>query len=265
MIMSAIMGAAILVILIYASYVDIKNKEIPDWISYVTAIISIISLIYFPSSLFLKDRLLAAIVVAAIVFIVSYLMYIAGLWGGGDTKLFTALSIYLSNYGYFAIALFFFIMAVSAIIYNNAVSLLFLPKLMKKRKINPVVIGFSLIAIIACLMMKFWIPSLIALFIFDYYYLKLVEKHIMIIHKRTNELVEGDWLVSEIKGVPKRNIGLTIEDIEKIKAKRIDHVLVKDGFAFIPVIAIAFIIFIVMAYYNMTGIEFLYNLLGHSY
>ena len=244
-----IVAFLITIVFLIASYIDIKAKEIPDEISYIIAVLAILSLF------FTKPNIFFVIVSASVVFLFGYSLYIAGLWGGGDTKLLGALAIYLANFGILGILLYILLMAVSGILYNNLISLFYLPNLVHRKLTNGFLSILLILLILVAIVFRYWIFFIVLILIFDLYYLKIIEKHIMIIRKKTDHLVEGDWLVSDIKGIPKRKIGLTIEDIHHIKKMGLNHVDIKDGFAFIPVMAIAFIMFMIMVYYNLVTFE----------
>jgi len=243
----------ILAILVIASYIDIKHKEIPDSISYFIALIGITSLII------LKNNLFHALLMTIIVFGFCYVLYASGLWGGGDAKLLTALTLYLSNFNYVGPLLYIFLMALSGIVYNNIIALWYLPKLIKKNKLNNKILLLVLAGLVVSLYMNSWFLALLILFGFDLYYFKKLEQDIMVITKKTKDLVEGDWLVSKIKKISLRKTGLSLEDIKEIKKQKIKSVKIKDGFAFIPAMLLAFIVFFVMMYYNIINLETIYN------
>ena len=83
--------------LIWASYYDLKSREIPDLLSYsLIAGCLGISLIYslFTSFHFFLSSILGGI----IVFSLGYIFYYFKQIGGGDVKIFTSIGIALSNF-----------------------------------------------------------------------------------------------------------------------------------------------------------------------
>jgi len=245
----------ILLILIVASYIDIKHKEIPDSISIIIAIIGLVSLIV------MRNNIFVALLMTIIVFSFSYMLYANGLWGGGDAKVLTALTLYLSNFSYIGSLTYIFLMALSGIIYNNFVAFLYLPKMIQKDKLNQKVLLLSLAGFIIAILLKSWIFALVILLGFDLYYFRRMEKEVMKITKKTKDLTEGDWLMSKVKNVPPRKTGLSLEDIKEIKRQKIKQVKIKDGFAFLPAIALAFLVFFLMVCYNVLNLEVIYDYL----
>ena len=94
MIGSVMQFAAISVLLGIGSYMDIKTREIPNWISVIVAMTAIIS--------FHLENLWRFIV-AVIFFSVALA---TGKIGGGDVKLIAALSVVCGLWGSFALLLF---------------------------------------------------------------------------------------------------------------------------------------------------------------
>lgn len=94
MIGSVVQFAAILLLLGIGSVMDIKTREIPNWISVIVAMTAIIN--------FRLDNLWG-IIVAVIFFSVAFA---TGKIGGGDVKLVAALSVVCGLWGSFALLLF---------------------------------------------------------------------------------------------------------------------------------------------------------------
>lgn len=94
MIGSVVQFAAIFILLGIGSYKDIKNREIPNWISIVIAMTAIINF---------RLENLWGLIVAVIFFSVALA---TGKIGGGDVKLITALSVVCGLWGSFALLLF---------------------------------------------------------------------------------------------------------------------------------------------------------------
>lgn len=94
MIGSVMQFAAIFILLGIGSYMDIKTREIPNWISIIVAMTAIIN--------FRLDNLWG-LIVAVIFFSVALA---TGKIGGGDVKLIAALSVVCGLWGSFALLLF---------------------------------------------------------------------------------------------------------------------------------------------------------------
>ena len=94
MIGSVMQFAAIFILLGIGSYMDIKTREIPNWISVIVAMTAVIN--------FRLDNLWG-LIVAVIFFSVALA---TGKIGGGDVKLIAALSVVCGLWGSFALLLF---------------------------------------------------------------------------------------------------------------------------------------------------------------
>ena len=94
MIGSVMQFAAIFILLGIGSYMDIKTREIPNWISVIIAITAVINF---------RLENLWGLIVAVIFFSVALA---TGKIGGGDVKLIAALSIVCGLWGSFALLLF---------------------------------------------------------------------------------------------------------------------------------------------------------------
>ncbi len=93
MIGSVMQFAAISVLLGIGSIMDIKTREIPNWISVIIALLAIINF---------RLKNLLGIIVAVIFFSVAL---VTGKIGGGDVKLIAALSVVCGLWGSFALLL----------------------------------------------------------------------------------------------------------------------------------------------------------------
>ena len=94
MIGSVVQFAAISILLGIGSVLDIKTREIPNWISVFIALSAVIN--FRPENLW-------GLVVAAIFFVAAL---VTGKIGGGDVKLIAALSVVCGLWGSFALLLF---------------------------------------------------------------------------------------------------------------------------------------------------------------
>ena len=94
MIGSVMQFAAISILLCIGSYMDIKTREIPNWISVIVAMTAIINF---------RLENLWGLIVAVIFFSVALA---TGKIGGGDVKLIAALSVVCGLWGSFALLLF---------------------------------------------------------------------------------------------------------------------------------------------------------------
>lgn len=280
-------------VLLIASYFDIRTGEIPDKIGF--GLISIPLLTSMAYSFFRNDYsfFIASISLGIAYFIVGYIPFRLGQWGGGDLKLLSGIGCtlgFLIIAGYFKetvipSCLFYFVnMGMVAFPYAllYAFILSFKPGGVFHefrnyfRKTNYIVLViFSFIPSILALLLKpkilIAIYLLPPLFIFASFYLRAFEKIALRQTIHAVELHEGDVvaedLISEGKIIASKRCieGLTQNQIERIQKlsseERIpDRITIKKGIKFVPILFIAFL-FTVLAG-NMMDIIF--NLLFGS-
>ncbi|RLG20832.1 hypothetical protein DRN74_04425 [Candidatus Micrarchaeota archaeon] len=90
--------------LLYSTYTDIKTGYVDDWLSHTLIVLGVI---FVP--IFYPHRIIEAYLIAALVFALGFVLYIFGNIGGGDVKLFTAISLLLPYYNEDIAGLFSFL------------------------------------------------------------------------------------------------------------------------------------------------------------
>ncbi|MBS3124489.1 prepilin peptidase [Candidatus Woesearchaeota archaeon] len=89
--LEVLIGVITFAALLAASYCDLRTKEVPDWISY-GLLFSVLGIELIASIVSGNWWIMASGVLGFLVlFIVGYLLYRLGQWGGGDTKLLMGL------------------------------------------------------------------------------------------------------------------------------------------------------------------------------
>ncbi len=254
----------VLLMLLIASIQDFRKREVPDSISYIlivgTLLLSftysiayntISNLIYIPLSILL-------------LFGFSYFMYLLGQWGGGDVKLMLGLSFAFTSLNIFSdksfIALFINILLFGGI-YGLIGTIIFgIIKINKLRKYlkkydAPFFIASAAIIILSVILVPFPINVFIAVgmfMIFSIRFVFLVANNLMYIQEKVSKLTQGDWLAESPKDengkkiIPERNTGLTNTDIQKLKEKGIKEVIIKIGLPFVPGIFFAVLITVLL-------------------
>ena len=262
--------------LIWASYYDLKSREIPDLLSYsLIAGCLGISLIY---SLFASfNFFLSSILGGIIVFSLGYIFYYFKQIGGGDVKIFTSIGIALSNFyvGKISLLIIFggiilivggiysLIWGINLFLKNRKQSFTELSKsLNKKRTIRRYIIILSLILVIVGIIavnLRGLIITLIFL-IYGLFYLnifvKVIEKLHFIKKIKVSELTEGDWLAKDVILNNKKLISKKEPEIEKkhiaiLKKYNIHEVWIRIGIPFVPAILITFLLTIII--YGILG------------
>ena len=79
--------------LLFSTYTDIKTGYVEDWMSHAMILLGIVLVpIFYPT------QILLSYLIAAVIFLAGYLLYIYGNMGGGDIKLFTAIALLIPFY-----------------------------------------------------------------------------------------------------------------------------------------------------------------------
>ncbi|MBU0929941.1 MAG: A24 family peptidase [Nanoarchaeota archaeon] len=265
-----------LVYLIIATIFDIKTKEVPDWLSFSLIAIALFSNLLYSLVSSEFNYIIYSLSGLLISFLFGSLMYYSRQWGGGDTKLLIGLCTLLPRYpekllSYFNPNLnlpFLFILLLNILIigglYGLFMSILLAIKnrnkfikefssLFRKYKsslflvliINIILIIVSYFLGIFIIMLPLFL--LVWIIILSYIFIKSVENSSMYKMFDVNKLVEGDWVVGNVKSKNKiiykqKLLGVTEKDINILKKYRIKKVLVKDGLPFVPAFLIGFVI-----------------------
>ena len=255
--------------LIIASITDIKTREIPDWISYSLISLAIITRIISSIQIQSFQPILLTLLGLAIGISLSLSLYYTRQWGGGDAKIFMALSaIFIISPAYFNPLInmpFLAILLINILLVAVVYSLLYIIftavknknkflEEIKTYKLKKIKIAAILISIILLLMaFKFSSNSLIIaailMLIFPYIIIltKTTEKISMIKLMPINKVTEGDWLAEDIYHnkkliINKSHPELTLKDIEKLKRLNIKNIKIKYGIPFAPTFLVAVII-----------------------
>jgi prepilin signal peptidase PulO-like enzyme (type II secretory pathway) len=193
-------------------------------------------------------------------------MYRLGQWGGGDVKLMAGISIVLSDFTQiFNFFVNFTIIGVLyGVVYNLAIGVKRWERI--RDKIRPIWTVVAVSCFVLASVLFFVLPretaylaSFVVLLVGSAKYIEVIDKHAFVQDIAVSKLVEGDWIVEEVGGVKRRGIGLTKEDIKKLKKKGIKTVKVKEGIPFVPVFFIAMLanIFVGNLFIPFLGISYL--------
>ncbi|MCL4399561.1 A24 family peptidase [Candidatus Parvarchaeota archaeon] len=250
-------------VLSIAAIFDIKNREVPDFVSYLLIGGSfMLSLLYtiYTSSLANIEFMPVSV---GILFGFAFLMYISGQWGGGDAKLmlglgmaFTSISL-SSRTSMFAvfinILLFGGIYGIFSTLVAGVLNIKKLSKYTKRYDIILIVAG-AVIILSAFMLLPYPLSWLIAFSLFmlvSMRFIYLISNNLMYVETKTEKLEEGDWLAEEVKDshgktlLQPRNIGLLKDDITKLKENNVKTVLIKIGMPFVPSILLGVLVTII--------------------
>lgn len=263
--------------LFIGSITDLKTREVPDWVNYglITSGVGLnllFSAVYSDSSFIINS-----IVGLAIFFGVAYIMFYAGQWGGGDSKMIMGLGAIIGIdvsfrepqflAGFFINALFM------GAIYGLFWSIYLAAKNKKKffmefRKIllqkNIAKAKKFMLAILALLFIIFFLHNesyikililSLAFLVLTIFYLwafvKAIEKSAMYKLVEPAKLTEGDWVVNDVYVSKKyicgpKDLGISKSQIRKLvefyKKRKVRKILIKEGIPFVPSFLAAFVV-----------------------
>jgi len=249
-------------VLIIASYADIRTREVPDWLSYgfLFAVLGIRTIFSFQLS---WNILIEGILGFAVFFLLALLFYYTNQWGGGDSKLLMGMGAVIGislplSITSWNLAWFFFSLLLLGAFYGllwilfaairkwSDFSQEIKTKLGKNRKIQlflvVLLVIFSLLGILVH-------PFLfLGAFPITIYYLLLlvtiVEKSCFLREVKVSKLTEGDWLAKPVivKGERLlRRKTLLKRDIDLLK-KKVSSVVIKEGVPFVPSFLLAYLL-----------------------
>jgi len=256
-----------LVWIIFATFQDLKTKEIANWLNF--------SLIFFALGFRFFYSLFSAgnfnffyqgLMGLAIFFILGNLFYYGRLFAGGDGKLFISLGAIIPLSYTFLITLeilfsfiviFLFAGAFYSIFFSIFLGIKNHKKIKKEigkqftknKKIFYFAIPVSIILLIFGYFEQLFIFIAILVFLLPYLYIyaKAVDEVAMVRKIKSSKLREGDWLYADVK-IGKRIIkadwgGLEKKEISFLR-KHIKIIKIREGIAFTPVFLISFLIFL---------------------
>ncbi len=260
--MDVILIAVALVVLLIASYTDLRTKEVPDWLSYgfIFATLGIRGLYSFQDG---WQIIVSGLLGFAVFYLLALLFYYTHQWGGGDSKLLMGMGAALGISYPFTQASFTPLWFLLLLLFSGAVYGMFwlgvlavqrrnclfpeLRSLLGNHKKVHLSVGFGSLLFVGA---GFFVNSLLFIIVLlvTLYYLLLflvaVQSCCFINEKDTQTLTEGDWLADEVvvKGkVILKKKTLTQHDIEKLHTHKISSVLVKEGIPFVPSFLIAYL------------------------
>ena len=265
-----------LLFLVIASIIDIRIREVPDFLNF--SLIGIGGGIAIISSLILNSwwPLLNSIIGFAVAYGVAAAMYYGGQWGGGDAKMLMGLGalhgVSITQLISGEIPLFITIIIsifLAGAIYGIGYAKFLVFKKWKRfwrtfvqrlqrhkqqrRAITIVCILLVLLFFIAPTNLKFVVGALLFVIFFSYYAFnagKVVEEVCMVKKTSVSQLTEGDWLVNPVKYnnkilVKPTTYGLTTEQITTLKKYKIKAVTIKEGIPFIPGFLLGYLVIVV--------------------
>ncbi len=268
--------------LVVASFTDLKSREVPDWINF-CAVASGLGL-HALYSVFVWDAYPFGYSVLG--FVVAYLlaciMFYAGQWGGGDSKLLMGTGALLGlDFRYFfglekVFPTYFWGFLVDLIIVGAIYGLLwsiwlalnnwtiFVKEaktiLFEMSTLHRLSLGTALVIFIAALISRddffiFLLLSFMSIFVILFFYLyvfvKAVQDSCLMKWIKPQQLTEGDWIAENVVVSGKtiagpKDLGVSKQQIKQLAALynkgKIKKVLLKTGIPFVPSFLLAFLL-----------------------
>lgn len=269
--------AVCLIALIVGSILDIKTREVPDWMNY--------SLIFFGLGFHLIYSLvtgdwkfmLGGLVGFGIFAALAFMMFYAGQWGGGDSKLLMGMGAIIGAELSMQRAPFLLVFVVYTLVIGSFYGLVWsiimaivhrraFYEELKKMLLNKTARIIRILLLCFAVVMLVWsffvkdplmrmliISIFIFMFLFFYVwvFVKAVEKVCMLKQVNPEELTEGDWIAKDVIIDGKyitgpRDLGIEKKNIRKLIALKKQHkvkkILIKVGIPFVPSFLIAFVL-----------------------
>ncbi len=248
----------VFVMLLIATGYDLKWRYVPDYASYSFIAIAIIERVLYAIELNSLEPIKWVIPSVIIMAGTGYSLYKSGMWGGGDVKIIISVAILLAWFPNESIPMFinFFInlMIIGAAYILPVTFFIGLRKVKPSRKQSILMIAgliISLTLLNLTLSLTNLLIALSLIIITSLPYLKTIESKCFINPANMNTLMDGDWLVEEVRVdrrvIKPRKEGLTRDEAELIKkwwrqGKLKDKPLIKEGVAYLPAFLITFLV-----------------------
>jgi Flp pilus assembly protein protease CpaA len=272
MIAEPIIFIIVFIALVIGTYTDFKVREVPDWLNYSLIFIGFGLRLIFSAVYHDTSYILEGIMGFAAFFIIALVMFYAGQWGGGDSKMVMGLGALLGlelSIDTFMLGFIINIVIFGAIfglffsMYLTAVNFRkfrkeFSKRFSQKKKEKWLVWLGTLAMLIVSIFIPFYLKvplvvlaGLLLISFYAFIYLKSVEASSMIKWVEPKDLTEGDWVVADVMVGGKRicgpkDLGIEKSQINRLvrlkKQGRIKKVLIKYGIPFVPSFLIAFIV-----------------------
>ncbi len=270
MIAESIIYVIVLIALIIGTYTDFKTREVPDWLNYGLIFVGFGIRIIFTTVYHDWTYLLNGIFGFVAFLALALVMFYAGQWGGGDSKMVMGLGAilglelsvnafligFLINIFIFGAVFGLLFSVYLAILHRRLFAREFNRRFAEKKKEKWIVwigtLALLLISAFVPLSVRVSLVVLAGMLMLSFYvfiYLKSVEKASMIRWVDPERLTEGDWVVQDVIIGGKRvcgpkDLGLEMSQIKKLislkKKKKLKKVLIKYGIPFVPSFLIAF-------------------------
>jgi Flp pilus assembly protein protease CpaA len=264
--------------LIIGSWTDIKTREVPDWINFGLIFAGIGIRLLYSVFTFEWIFILNGVIGLAVFVAIAYIMFYAGLWGGGDSKMLMGLGAIIGLPLVFKplpfVIIFFINVFLAGAVYGlfysiglavknrkkfsrEFLKIIHHKKIIKIRKIvlfSLIILVLLVLFLIENLLLQWVLLAFILIVYFSFYlmfFIKAVELSSMFKHVDPSELTEGDWIakdyvIDDKKICGPKDLGISKKQIKKLislKQKgKVKKIKIKNGIPFVPSFLIGFII-----------------------
>ena len=284
--------------LLTGSITDLKTREVPDWVNYglifsgvlVNALLTFIlpgqilveeatynNLAYSQYIISSQSYLIGSILGLAIFFGIAYIMFYAGQWGGGDSKILMGLGAMIGIgagsigrqflTGFFINSLFvgaaYGLLWSFFLVFNHKKKficefkrILSADNAVQAKKLMLAALFFLLMSFffIGAIYAKIAVLSFTFLILAAFYlwiFIKAVEKSCMQKLVEPAKLTEGDWIVNDVYAgrhyiCGPKDLGISKSQIRKLiqlyRQRKVKKILIKEGVPFVPSFFIAYIL-----------------------
>ncbi len=269
--------ALAIVWLVFASIQDLRYREVANWLNFSLIIFALGFRFFY--SLFSGDfnLLYQGLIGLGIFFVIGNLLYYGRLFAGGDAKLMIALGAILpvsesfsTNLNIFVafFLLFLFVGGFYGLVWSIVLPFKnfrnykkdFVKLFSKNKKIISAVTLLGILSMIFSFVDFTFFFVGIFIFILPYLYLhaKSVDESCLVKKVKTKNLVEGDWLYSDLKignkVINAKWEGLNKSQIKTIRSKQ-KEILIRHGIPFVPVFLISFLLLFYFYLFEPSFIE----------
>jgi Flp pilus assembly protein protease CpaA len=265
-----------LIVLVIGSYTDLRTREVPDWINLGLIGVGFGINLIFTISYWEINFIFASISGFAIFFALAWVMFYAGQWGGGDSKMLMGLGAVI-GIDFIAREYFLFNFVLNVVIAGALYGLIWSGYLIARNKKkfskmfikdlnaqkNKIYKRYIFVVFLLLLLISIFsgetILRLLALYlaiigVLTFYLIiaaKSVEKSCMLKSVLPKDLTEGDWIAKNIIVNGKyltgpKDLGIELKKIKKLvklyRVGKVKRILIKEGIPFVPSFLIAYII-----------------------
>ena len=284
-----LIAAVVLAALAIASLTDIRTREVPDWLNYGLSVFGLGAGVLLSIAFWTWTYAAYSLLGMGVFFAIAMLMFYAGQWGGGDSKMLIGLGASIGlpfsfafpyvDFNSFFVS-FWLNLLLTAVIYATLWSVFLAVKHRKKvlselktalargMKTRMTVLFFAILVLAFSFafderMIKLLLATssvLVTLLLYLPPFMKAVERASMLRWVSPDKLTEGEWIAEDVIVGKERitgpsDLGVSREQIKKLSSLhskgKIKKVLIKVGIPFVPSFLLAFVATIL--YGNLLG------------